>query len=231
VACLEQGADLVLLRGDGLAGGPPCGIVVGTTAAIEAIEKQAAYSIGRMSPLVGALLERILLAHASPHADERVEILALLSTSKENLAHRAQRLAPQIAAMNWVAETEIRQTQAFLRSRNVASQAVDSVAVAIRPETMTVADARARLTLGRPALYLATDGDWLIFDLKGLAPALDLAAIEALGKLSGPDRPRSSDVAVDGGSKDVDVSQPPLAGDAEKASERHAKDDGPNYEE
>ena len=58
-----------------------------------------------------------------------------------------------------------------------------------------------------------------------------LAAIDALGKLAGPDRPRSSDVALDGESMDVDLSQPPLAGDAERASERHAKDDGPNYEE
>jgi L-seryl-tRNA(Ser) seleniumtransferase len=230
-ACLEQGADLVLLRGDGLLGGPPCGIVVGTTAAIEPIEKQMAYSVGRLSPLTGVLLERILLAHASPQTDERVEILSLLSTSKDNLAHRAQRLAPQIAAMNWVAETEIRQTEAFLRSRNVASQAVDSVAVAIRPESMSVADVRARLTLGRPALYLASEGEWLIFDLRGLAPALDLAAIDALARLCSSERPRSADVSVDGSSGDVDLTQAPLAGDAERASEQHAKDDGPNYEE
>ncbi len=109
-------------------------------------------------------------------------VLSLISTSLENLRQRAERLAPQIAAMG-VASVEVIASQTFIAGAPLPGQAMPTVHLALAPISRSVEQLAAALRGGVPPVVGRIEGDKLLLDLRSVQPRQDLqlvAAFEAL---------------------------------------------------
>lgn len=185
---IKAGADLVLFSGDKLLGGPQAGILVGRRALIQQLEKHPLARALRADKSTLAALDATLRLYRAPEkARHEIPLLALLSTSVENLKNRAERLAPQIAATSAVAEAQAVADATHLSSGSLPTQELATWCIAIKPAGMTLDRLTAALRTGVPPIVGRVQQDRLLLDLRSVLPRHDLslvAAFEALGKPS-----------------------------------------------
>jgi L-seryl-tRNA(Ser) seleniumtransferase len=184
---IAQGADVALFSGDKLIGGPQCGIIIGRKAIVEKIQKHPFARALRVDKLtLAALLATLRLFRDEEKAKQDVPLLRLLTTSVENLKNRAERLAPQIAAVKKVvAAAEPVQEVTYLGGGSIPTQQLPTWCIAITPAGIAVDRLAASLRAGSPPVIGRIHQDRLLLDLRSVFPRQDLelvAAVEALGK-------------------------------------------------
>jgi L-seryl-tRNA(Ser) seleniumtransferase len=184
---LAAGADVVLFSGDKLIGGPQCGIILGRKAAIEKIQKHPFARALRVDKLtLAALAATLRLYRDEEKAKLSVPLLRLLGTSAENLKNRAERLAPQIAAVKKiVASAEAVPDITYLGGGSIPTQQLPTWCIAITPTGMNVDRLAATLRAGTPSVIGRIQQDRLLLDLRSVFPRQDVdlvAAVEALAE-------------------------------------------------
>jgi L-seryl-tRNA(Ser) seleniumtransferase len=184
---IADGADVVLFSGDKLIGGPQCGIILGRKAAIEKIQKHPFARALRVDKLtLAALAATLRLYRGDEKAKQSVPLLRLLGTSTENLKNRAERLAPQIAAVKKiVTAAEPVQDTTYLGGGSIPTQQLPTWCIAITPAGMTVDRLAATLRAGTPPVVGRIQQDRLLLDLRSVFPRQDVdlvAAVEALAR-------------------------------------------------
>jgi L-seryl-tRNA(Ser) seleniumtransferase len=182
---IKAGADVVLLSGDKLLGGPQCGIILGRKVLVERIERHPMARALRADKLTLAALAATLRLYRDPQkARLSIPLLHLLSISAENLKNRAERLAPQAAATPAVREAEAISDVTQLGWGSIPTEELPTWCVAIRPAAMTAARLAAALRAGTPLVVGRVNKDRFLLDLRSVLPRQDtelLAALEALG--------------------------------------------------
>ncbi|RCS42150.1 hypothetical protein DTL42_20175 [Bremerella cremea] len=109
---IDLGADVVMLSGGLLTGGPNCGIVLGRKESIDLLRQITLAPYLQASEAALVELEACLRIHQSgQRVDDRLPLLSLLSTSLENLDLRATRLAEQLAVSPWITEAITREAE------------------------------------------------------------------------------------------------------------------------
>src|SRR6185503_2797539 len=104
LASIAAGADLVVLRGDGLVGGPPCGILLGRRDVIVRITAHPLFGSFRLNAPRAAALKATLECYENPMSGiDSIPVWQILTVSVENLRNRAERIAPQIAGAEGIA--------------------------------------------------------------------------------------------------------------------------------
>ena len=177
---IRAGADLVLLCGDKLLGGPPCGIIVGRRLHIEPLERHPLMRMLRADKLTLAALAATLRLYQDDELAERsVPVLSLLATPLANLQHRAERLAPQLAATG-VASVTIVPGQTYLHDAPVPQQSLPTVRLALRPASGSAEAMAAALRCGAPAVVGCVEEDQLLLDLRSVQPRDDSELVAAL---------------------------------------------------
>jgi L-seryl-tRNA(Ser) seleniumtransferase len=184
---LADGADVVLFSGDKLIGGPQCGILLGRKATIEKIQKHPFARALRVDKLtLAALAATLRLYRDEEKAKQAVPLLQLLGTSAENLKNRAERLAPQIAAVKKVVASAIPvQDITYLGGGSIPTQQLSTWCIAITPASLSVDRLAASLRAGIRPVVGRIQQDRLLLDLRSVFPRQDIdlvAAVEALGK-------------------------------------------------
>ena len=183
---IKAGADVVLLSGDKLAGGPQCGVILGRKTLLEKIERHPMARALRVDKLTLAALAATLRLYRDPQqARLSIPLLHLLTTSAENLKNRAERLAPQAAATPAIRQAVAVSDVTCLGWGSVPNQELPTWCVALRPAGMTVERLAAALRLGTPSVVGRVKEDRLLLDLRSVLPRQDtqlVAALEALGK-------------------------------------------------
>jgi L-seryl-tRNA(Ser) seleniumtransferase len=183
---IKAGADLVLFSGDKLLGGPQCGIIVGRKVYVERIASHPMMRALRVDKTVLAALAATLRLYRDPAAAEQsVPLLSLLGTPLENLKLRASRLAPQMAAVEAIAEAEAIEDVAYLGGGSVPSQELATWCIALKPANGSVEKLAQSLRTGTPSLFGRIKQDRLLLDLRSVAPRYDtqvVAAVEALDR-------------------------------------------------
>ena len=182
---IRQGADVVLFSGDKLLGGPQCGILVGKQKLLQAITRHPLMRAFRVDKITLAALAATLRLYRDPQlARQRIPLLALLSTSPENLHNRAERLAPQIAEAPSVASAEALEDRTFLGGGAVPTQDIPTWCIAIEPGPLSAEAFAAALRRGRPAVVGRVKENRVLLDLRSVFAHQDgelLAAVEAVG--------------------------------------------------
>lgn len=186
-AARDCGAELVVLRGHGCLGGPACGILTGRSSLIERIAAHPyAKAAQARAPVLAALAATLELHESTTTAEQHIPLLNLLSTSVENLKLRAERLAPQMAAVNGIASAEVVETRIPLATRRVPGEELPSWAIALIPTTGSVTELAAQLLGGTQAIAARVDAGRVLLDLRSVAPKYDLALVDAVTALAGP---------------------------------------------
>ena len=177
---VRAGADLVLLRGDGLLGGPPCGIIVGKRGHIEAITGHPRFRAVRVDKLrLAALAATLRLYQDLELAERSVPLLTLLSTPLENLRLRGERLAAQITASG-VAIVEVMATQTFVSDARLPNHALPTIRLVLTPREGSAEQLAADLRTGTPAVVGRVCEGKLLLDLRSVPPSEDIGLISAL---------------------------------------------------
>ena len=185
---LEAGTDLVLFSGDKLLGGPQCGIVVGNKKWIDKIRSHPLARALRIDKTTLAALDATLQLYLDPETvEQHIPLLQLLSVSQENLQHRAEHLAPQLAACEIIDSAEPLEDQAFLGGGSVPTQSLPTVCVALAPARGSVESLSKKLRTGSPPVMGRIKQDRLLIDLRTVFADQDLQLIEAI-KGAGSDR-------------------------------------------
>lgn len=184
---IHAGADVVLFSGDKLLGGPQCGIIAGRKTLVEKIERHPLARALRVDKITLAALAATLRLYRDPEkARLSVPLLHLLTTSVENLKNRAERLAPQMAALkSVVSSAEAISDVTYLGGGSIPTQELSTWCVALRPAAWSVDRLAAALRTGTPAIVGRVREDRLLLDLRSVFPRQDtemLSALEALSK-------------------------------------------------
>ncbi len=201
---IKAGADLVLFSGDKLLGGPQCGIIVGRRSLVQKIVRHPLMRALRVDKLtLAALAATLQLYHDPERALQHVPLLALLQVSPENLKHRAERLAPQLAACPLVKSAEVVESTAQLGGGSVPTQHIPTWCVALEPAGGSADELARRLRSATPAIFGRIQRDRLLIDLRTVFAHQDMLLAETVGELgpgegpaadrSGPENPASSD--------------------------------------
>ena len=129
---LEAGADLVLFSGDKLIGAGQCGIIVGKRTLIEKLRKHPLMRAVRVDKTCLMVLERTLQLFRDP-ARLRTEhpTYRMISTPPAELRKRAKKLAQLIAAEAPKVEIEIGESESFLGSGSLPTEAIPSFEVMV----------------------------------------------------------------------------------------------------
>jgi L-seryl-tRNA(Ser) seleniumtransferase len=179
-AMLETGVDLIIVRGDGLLGGPTCGVILGRQDVIDRIAAYPLFKSWQLDPMRSAALMGTLQAHASG-ADARQELplWQLLSTPLENLQNRADRLAPQLAQARGIQSAVPVETRSPLTGA-FADSGWPSFGIAISAADGNTRSLEARFSQSDRPVLGRIDGDRLVLDLRTVFPRQDRQLVEAI---------------------------------------------------
>ena len=181
---VRAGADIVLMRGDMLLGGPSCGILLGRESLVEQISREAmAQVLWPTKPSLAALAATLTLYREPDKARLGIPVLRLLTTSTENLRNRAERLARQAAATAAVAEAQAVADVAYLRGEPSEAAKLPTWCIAIRPASGSAERLAESLHAGALPVFGRLSDDRLLFDLRSVLPRHDLELIDALEAL------------------------------------------------
>ena len=143
-ASVATGADLVILRGDALVGGPACGILLGRDNVVQRIAGHPLFVTCEIDPLRAAALRATLSCYEAPSATSPLPVWQCLNTSIENLRNRAERLAAQLAHAEDVATATATETRSAILAKR-AGEGWPSYGVSLIPKDADVAGLESRL--------------------------------------------------------------------------------------
>lgn len=191
-AAIQAGATATILRGDGLLGGPGCAIVTGKSSLVSKLLTDPLAGTAEVDKATLAALEATLeLYRPTPdqgtsHIERAIPLLGLLAASADNLKHRCERLAPQLAASPALAAVEPRADFAWLTAAKRDSQKLPTWGLTLQPAQGTAADLLIALSNTAPAVIGTLAGDRVWIDLRAISPREDQQLVSAVNQLAAP---------------------------------------------
>jgi L-seryl-tRNA(Ser) seleniumtransferase len=178
-ASIGAGVDIVILRGDGLVGGPACGILLGSKDVIRRITAHPLFAAWSIDPFRTAALTATLECYESPAAGiDQLPVWQCLTVSIDNLRNRAERMAPQLAQVDGIASANPVETKSPLAA--ALPEGVASYGIALSP---TGGDVRALDKLLRSARFPVLgriESERMVLDLRTVLPRQDTTLIDSL---------------------------------------------------
>ncbi len=182
---VAAGADVVLFSGDKLLGGPQCGIIVGRKKWIDKISKHPMMRALRVDKItLAALAATLQLYRDEQEAERSIPLLAMLSSSPENLQNRAERMVPQIVATDAVESAEVVADVTYLGGGTIPTQEIPTRCVSIVPKDRSVDELAKQLRQQTPAVFSRVQQDRLLLDLRSVMPSDDHRLIDAVTAVS-----------------------------------------------
>jgi L-seryl-tRNA(Ser) seleniumtransferase len=178
-ASLAAGVELAVVRGDGLVGGPACGILLGRREAIRRITDHALFPAWRLDVLRAAALVATLESYddKTPRQEE-LPMWQFLTASVDNLRNRAERMAPQLAHAEGIVSAVAIETRSPLFS--LLADGCPSYGVALAAADGDIQSLDARLRSAPLPILGRIEGDRLLLDLRTVLPRQDKALVDAL---------------------------------------------------
>jgi L-seryl-tRNA(Ser) seleniumtransferase len=178
-ASISAGADLVLLRGDGLLGGPSCGILLGSKEVIDRVVAHPLFEAIRLDPPRTAALVATLECYENPTGViDSIPIWHCLTVSVDNLRNRAERLAPQLAQAGAIASaTAVENRSPFA---TILPDGLPSYGIALVPADGKVIELDRTLRSARFPVFGRIENERIFLDLRTVLPRQDRTLVDAL---------------------------------------------------
>jgi L-seryl-tRNA(Ser) seleniumtransferase len=182
---IADGADVVLFSGDKLIGAGQCGIIVGKKSLIEKLRKHPLMRAVRVDKTCLMVLERTLqLFRDLARLRNEHPTYRMICTPLAELQKRARKLVKLISAEAPTTKMEICESQSFLGSGSLPTEAVPSFEVKIADPQMSASELARRLRLDDACIFGRIADDRVRLDVRTLADEqLPLIAV-ALGRIT-----------------------------------------------
>lgn len=178
---LGAGADLVVVDGGGLLGGPRCGIVMGASRFVERLQQSELALALAADAMVLAALEATLEIYRTPEkVMHQIPVFQLLSAPLENLQQRCQRIAPQLAECAGVATAEAKQCQSVWLDSGEEQLVAESWAIALRLAQGSLQQFAEGCAEATPQVIGRTMGEEFWLDFRAIFPRWDQQLIAAV---------------------------------------------------
>lgn len=178
-ASIAAGVDLVILRGDGLVGGPPCGILLGSSEVIRRITSHPLFSTCCADSLRLAALNATLECYENTTSGiQQIPVWQCLTVSIDNLRNRAERIAPQLGHSEGIASAIPVETTSPLAA--VLPNGVPSFGIALSPSGGDVRALDKQLRGSRFPILGRVERDQIVLDLRTVLPRQDVTLVDAL---------------------------------------------------
>ena len=203
----DRGPDLIVAPGQFLLGGPECGIVLGKRELVTAI-RQVAESLGMLCDrLTAALLCQTLLEGENEAAWLATPTPAALTTSIENLEHRARRIAAQSDISESIEKIEVQRMPLRLGAGGWQNVRLESAVLRVYPRGMRPSSLADALSNRRIPIWCNVGSESIDLAMRTIDPAEDTLVVDALlqphqspefrSAESRPAESRSTEVVVD----------------------------------
>ena len=177
---LASQADLVLIEGAGLLGGPACGIALGSKSSVAQFREHPFAEALAADRLTLAALDATLRIYQSEQQPiHQIPVLQLLSTPVVNLQQRCERLAPLIEATELVASATPMQCEALWFDASNTKISGPTWAIKIEPVEDSRNSLLQRLSEAHPQIAYREQQDVLWLDLRSVFPRWDQLLVEA----------------------------------------------------
>jgi L-seryl-tRNA(Ser) seleniumtransferase len=170
-ASVAAGADLVMFSGDKLLGGPQCGIIAGTAAAVSLVRQHPLMRAIRIDKMTCAALEATLVEFLTGRAAETVPVAAMIALSEEAIARRAESLVAALAAA--AVPASLTGGHSTIGGGSAPGSLLPTTLVAIDPAAAPAARLEAALRRGTPPVIARIDDDRVVLDLRTVPPRQD----------------------------------------------------------
>ncbi len=167
---VRYGTQLIVAAGGGLAGGPPCGLLIGSHTVIARIRRHGLWPAVRASRHVRAGLDARLAELADSSCDlESHPAAHMLAASLEEVGFRARQLLDRLSENGrHRADCSLVEGQAHLTTYRLPGDGMPSFAVSVRPVGVRPEDLAARWLKATPALLVDCCRDRIRIDLRGV---------------------------------------------------------------
>jgi len=178
---LATGADLVIVDGSGLLGGPSCGIVLGSSELISQLCEHPFAEALSAARLTLATLDATLRVYQSEEqAMHHIPVLQLLSAPVANLQQRCERLAPLLEATDLIAAATPMQCEAIWYDTSTSKISGPSWAIKLQPAQGSVEELSQHLSRADTPVACREQQDALWLDLRSVFPRWDQKLVSAL---------------------------------------------------
>jgi L-seryl-tRNA(Ser) seleniumtransferase len=178
---VANGVGLTIIRGDGLAGGPACGILVGRRDVIERINQHPLFASQQIDPIRAAALVATLECHETLSLGrDSLPVLQLLTAPIENLRNRAERLAPQLAQAAGIAPATVVETRSPIAAGIGCDGGLSSFGIALTSAAGSAAELNRQLQAASPPICGRVEADQVVLDLRTVLPRQDTVLVSAV---------------------------------------------------
>ena len=173
---IRDGADVVVMSGDKLLGGPQAGIILGSADLIGRFRRNPLARALRLDKVRIAALEATLRAYRDPAtARAQVPVLSMLTTPAEAVAERAHAAARALEAAGIACE--VVPSWATVGGGAFPTSRLPSHALALQGQSASI---EQRLRGARLPLIARIEDGRVLVDLRSLLPAEDDVAVQVI---------------------------------------------------
>ena len=181
---IEKGADVVCFSGDKLLGGPQAGIIIGKKKYIDKMKKNQLTRALRIDKFTATALELVLQEYLSEEkAIQNVPVLRMITRSLEEVTKEARRLCTMLKRAKLPATIEVVSCESQIGGGSLPLERIPSMAVAIRPEKISVAELEDRMRALPVPVIPRVFNDMVVLDVRTIEKESVKLIVEQLKEL------------------------------------------------
>jgi len=180
---VAAGADVISFSGDKLLGATQAGLIVGRREIIDRLRKHSLYRALRADKLCLAALEATLEAHRRG-AIEEIPVLQMLATTREAIEERAKNFISQLLKSDDSLSATIVPGQSAIGGGSGPNVHPKTFLIALKHASLKADDIEEKLRLSSPPVIARIADDFVVLDLRTVAPEEETELLDALAALA-----------------------------------------------
>ena len=181
---IRKGADVVCFSGDKLLGGPQAGIIIGRKKYIDMMKKNQLTRALRIDKFTAAALELVLQEYLSEEkAVGRLPVLHMITMPFEETEKNARTLCRMLRRASLPAKIEPQRCESQIGGGSLPLERLPSMAAAIRPEKISVAELEERMRHLPVPVIPRTSNDTILLDVRTIEKHLFSTIVNQLKEL------------------------------------------------